>query len=148
MPIPPFSLGGVLPEGIHDCTFEELRRRFGSFQASDRRPKLFAKLESFFAEVRVSGLARYVLIDGSFATAKSQPNDIDLILIIAGDYDFATDLAPSQYNILSKTRVRKRFGFDLIAVRENTVELHEAVAFFEQVRGNSSGRKGILKLLV
>ena len=86
------------------------------------------------------------MIDGSFVTAQSHPNDIDLILTIAEDYDFAADLLPSQYNVLSKTRVRKRFGFDLVAVRENTAELDEAVVFFEQVRGKPTVRKGILKL--
>jgi hypothetical protein len=69
---------------------------------------------------------------------------IDLILIIPSDHDFADDLLPSQYNILSKSRVRKRFRFDLVAVRENTAELDEAVTFFVQVRGKPDARKGIL----
>ena len=86
------------------------------------------------------------MIDGSFVTAEPEPNDIDLIVIIQGDYDFAVDLLPSQYNVVSKTRVRKRFGFDLVAVRENTAELDDAVAFFQQVRGRPGLRKGILKL--
>ena len=42
--------------------------------------------------------------------------------------------------------VRKRFGFDMVAVRENTAELDEAVAFFKQVRGKPGLRKGILRL--
>src|SRR5712692_5514308 len=128
MPIPTFTAHGLLPEGVHDCTVEELRHYFGSFQVSDRRPKLFAQLEVFLAEVRASGLVRHVVIDGSFVTAETQANDIDLILIVAGDYDFATELLPSQYNVLSKTRVRKRFGFDLVAVRESTAELDKALA--------------------
>jgi len=86
------------------------------------------------------------VIDGSFVTAETDPNDIDLIAIIQRDYDFSADLLPSQYNVVSKTRVRKRFGFDLVAVREDTTELDDAVAFFEQVRGKPGLRKGILKL--
>jgi len=146
MPIPAFTPDGLLPEGVYDCTVEELRRQFGSFQASDRRPKLFSQLEAFLAAARSSGLVLHVVIDGSFVTAESQPNDIDLILIVQGDYDFSADLLPSQYNVLSRTRVRKRYGFDLVAVRDGTQELDEAVAFFERVRGKPGLRKGILKL--
>jgi hypothetical protein len=146
MPIPAFTSDGLLPEGVYDCTVEELRRQFGSFQVSDRRPKLFSQLEAFLAAARSSGLVRHVVIDGSFVTAESKPNDIDLIVIIRADYDFGADLLPSQYNVLSKTRVRKRFGFDLVTVREDTSELDEAIAFFERVRGKPALRKGILKL--
>jgi hypothetical protein len=45
-----------------------------------------------------------------------------------------------------KRRVQKRFGFDIIVVRENTLEYEEAVAFFQQVRGERPARKGILRL--
>jgi len=31
--IPPLD-DGVLPEGIHDCTFDEIDRMFGRFQTS------------------------------------------------------------------------------------------------------------------
>lgn len=47
---------------------------------------------------------------------------------------------------ISKRAVQKRFGFDMIAVREGTVEYAEAVAFFAQVRGNRAVRKGILRI--
>lgn len=100
------------------------------------------------AEAKAAGLVRHIVIDGSFVTAEPKPNDIDLIVIVAADYDFSADLSPSQYNVLSKMRVRKRFGFDLVAVRESTGELDEAVAFFEQVRGKPSVRKGIVRLTI
>ncbi len=35
IPIPAFTPDGLLPEGIYDCTVEELRRQFGSFQVTD-----------------------------------------------------------------------------------------------------------------
>jgi hypothetical protein len=36
-----------------------------------------------------------VLIDGSFVTAKPDPNDIDIVLVVAADYNFSKDLAPT-----------------------------------------------------
>jgi len=42
--IPPFNEHGWLPDGIHDCTLEEVAERCGTFQSSDRRPELYARL--------------------------------------------------------------------------------------------------------
>ena len=148
MPIPSLNQDGLLPVGIHDCTLAELKIRFGVFQSNDQRPRLFARLESFLAEVRAAGLVRSVLVDGSFVTSKPDPNDIDLVVVVLSGHDYTADLLPSQYNVLSKFRVRKRFGFDMVAVREGTAEFDDAAAFFRQVRNRPHLRKGILRLNV
>jgi hypothetical protein len=41
MPIPDFTPDGFLPPGVHDCTLDELRVRFGVFRSNDRRPRLY-----------------------------------------------------------------------------------------------------------
>lgn len=132
--------------GVHDCTFDELKTKFGAFQGNDRRPNLTRKLASFLAECQFAGFVRYLLVDGSFVTSSKLPNDIDLVLVLKSAHDLKTDLPPNQYNIVSKKNVRKRFGFDIIAVREDTREYDEAVAFFHQIRGHRSLQKGILRL--
>lgn len=78
MAIPALNQHGLLPVGIHDCTLAELKSRFASFQATDRRPDLFRKLERLIAEAQAAQFARSLLIDGSFVTAQPNPNDIDL----------------------------------------------------------------------
>ena len=148
MPIPSLTADGFLPEGVHECSAEELHQRFGLFQQTDRRPKLFAQLQSYIVEAKASGLVRYLCIDGSFVTALPEPNDIDLILVVAPDHDLAVDLSPAQYNVVSRTRVRRLFGFDIVAAREGTSEVEESVSFFQEVRGRPDLRKGILRLLV
>ena len=146
MAIPAFDCDGFLPVGVHDCTLDEIRGRFGSFQRSDRRSNLFKKLESFIGEVRAAGFARWLLVDGSFVTRKAEPNDIDLVLVISLTLDLEADLPPAHYNLVSKRRVQRRFGFDTITVREETSEYDDAVAFFQQVRGEPGLRKGLLRL--
>ena len=78
MPIPALDPDGFLPVGVHDGTLDELKARFGSFQGSDRRPQLWARFVEFVNETRAVGLVRALLVDGSFVTAKPDPNDIDL----------------------------------------------------------------------
>ena len=82
MPIPEMDETGFLPEGVHEATLEEVRQRFGRFQRTDRRPALFATLSIFLAEVRASGFVEAVILDGSFVTAKDEPSDVDLILVL------------------------------------------------------------------
>ena len=146
MPIPPLDQNGFLPVGIHDCALAEIKARFGTFQGSDRRSRLVAQLEAFLAEAAKTGLVVGVVVEGSFVTAVPEPNDIDLIVVVAAGHDLRADLGPTAYNIVSKKRVRTRFGFDIVAVREDSLEFDEAVGFFEQVRGGASRRKGLLRV--
>ena len=146
MPIAPCDKHGLLPEGVHDCNLAEIKARFGSFHRSDRRPQLFARLESFLDEAKASPMVRSLLVDGSFVTTKSDPNDIDLIVVVTSDHDFSADLSPADYNVVSKQRVRRRYGFDLLVAREGSVEYRRWVDFFQQVRLEPDRRKGILRL--
>jgi predicted nucleotidyltransferase len=146
MPIPPLDEDGLLPEGIHECSLEEIRARFGSFQASDQRPRLFAKLGAFLRDAEASKAVVGVLVNGSFVTGKARPNDIDLIVVVPREHDFLADLSPGAYNVLSKRRVRQRFGFDLLVAREGSIEYERWTEFFQEVRLEPGRRKGILKL--
>ena len=120
MPIPELNTHGLLPPGVHDCTVGEITERFGVFQGGEQRPRLMEKLIAFAAEARASGIVRALLVDGSFVTAKSVPNDMDLIVIVAGTHDFSADLRPLEYNVVSKRRVRQRYGFDILVARANS----------------------------
>ena len=79
--------------------------RFGEFQINDRRTRLWARFTEFMGEVKACDLMEAVLLDGSFVTAKPDPNDIDLVLVVSANYDFSADFQPSEYNVLSKRRV-------------------------------------------
>jgi hypothetical protein len=144
--IPPFNEHGWLPDGIHDCSVEELEWRFGAFQGSDRRPQLWAKFREFILEAKACGLVEALLVNGSFVTAKPDPNDIDMVVVVSATHDFAADLGPGEYNVLSKRRVNRRFGFDIVLARANTDDVTETVDFFRQVRSQPHLRKGILRI--
>ncbi len=146
MPVPEFDENGLLPAGVHGCTLDEIAARFGIFRGNEQRPRLMAKLAEYLAEARASGIIREVLVDGSFVTAARSPNDIDLILVLPATHDRTADLSPLPYNTVSKKRVRRRFGFDIIAVRDGTAEYADAIEFFQQVRGEPELRKGSLRI--
>ena len=144
--IPPFNEQGLLPDGVYDCAMDEAAERLGAFQSSDRRPQLWSRFAQFMREVNACGLIEAVLVDGSFVTATSNPNDIDLVLVASANYDFSTDMAPMVYNLLAQHRVRRRFGFDIVVVKNGSENLEQAVAFFQQVKQRPGVRKGILRI--
>jgi hypothetical protein len=101
MPIPPLNNDGLLPPGVHDSTLDELRERFGQFQTTDRRYRLYEQFERYVKELQGTGSIMAIIVDGSFVTSRSDPNDIDLILILSSAQDFSTTLRPFEYNVLS-----------------------------------------------
>ncbi|MGI8602127.1 MAG: DUF6932 family protein [Verrucomicrobiales bacterium] len=111
MHIPAFDKNGLLPVGVHDCTLAEIWERFGQFQNTEQRPRLVAKLEAFVVEARTAGIVTAVIVDGSFVTSKAAPNDVDLSMVVTEAHDFSADLPPPAYNVLSKRRVQRRYGF-------------------------------------
>ncbi len=69
MAIPAFNEHGLLPDGIYECTLEEVEARFGMLQDSDRRSTLWAKFREFMEDATFCKLVKAVLVDGSFVTA-------------------------------------------------------------------------------
>lgn len=124
----------LLPPGIHDASLEDVRERFGVFQESDHRCRLFAKLKEYAEEVRKAGWRAALIVDGSFVMAGvAKPDDIDLILVMPEDWNMAAELKPFEYNLASKTRVKRIYGFDVRTVRANSPELSRWIEFFSQV---------------
>jgi hypothetical protein len=146
MPIPGLDDAGLLPPGVYDCTLDEVRGCFGVFQTTDRRPKRYNKLQALVREVWATGLVAQIIVDGSFVTAKPDPNDIDLILVLNAGHDFSTELRPFEYNVLSTRQARKIYGFDLLVAVHASSVYEDYLAFFAQVRGETSRRKGLLRL--
>jgi hypothetical protein len=148
MPIPPFESTGLLPPDLHDCTLSEIESRFGAFQGSDRRPRLWLKFLEFFREAKASGVIESLILDGSFVTDKPAPNDIDVVVVVFAAHDFSADLSPQGYNVLAQQRVRGRFGMDIVVVKNGTDNLAQAVAFFMQVRQQPAVKKGLLRVIL
>ena len=146
MPIPPLDEDGFLPPGIHDCTLEEVGERFATLGGSERRVRLFAKLQEYVRDVRRTGMAVALVIDGSFVTDKPDPSDIDLVLLLRRDHDFTLDLRPFEYNTLSRAGVRRIYRFDLFAFCEDTEACRRQTEFFQRVREDEERRKGILRV--
>jgi hypothetical protein len=125
---------GMLPMGVHDASMEEVEEQFARFQRSDRRMKLFAGLRAYAQEIKRAGVGMSIVINGSFVMASvDEPEDIDAVLTLPGDWDLAADLKPFQYNLVDRKSVRKAYHIDVYPVREGSVEQVRWLDFFSQV---------------
>ena len=102
----------------------------------------------FVGEVKASGLIDAILVDGSFITAEPVSNDIDIIVVVSTQHDFSLTLPPAHYNVLSQRGVRRRFGLDIVVVKQGSENLAQAVAFFQQVRQRPTARKGLIRIRI
>ena len=146
MPIPPLNSVGLLPEGLFDCTLSEIRGVFGSFQQSDQRPRLFIRLEELYQAMQRSGLFDFLVVDGSFVTANPAPKDIDLIAVLRPGHNFERDLPMSEYALVSRSLLRRRFGFDVMIAERDSQLYQIYVGFFIRVREFPNRRKGLLRV--
>lgn len=81
--LPSFDEFGYLPSGVHRCGVDELIARFGS--GSPEREVETQELLDFMAWASKAGVER-VIINGSYATAKTAPNDVDIIVLPGVEY--------------------------------------------------------------
>jgi hypothetical protein len=130
--LPSMTHCNLLPPGIHETTIGKVQERFGEFQKSDRRCRLFEKLAEYVKEAQEAGCE--VIVDGSFVMSGiDEPDDIDLVLVYPNKWDLSDNLRPFEYNLISKRLVKKRYGFDVFAVRANSIEQQEWIDFFSMV---------------
>ena len=139
--IPQFTAHGLLPQGIHPATLEEVLNRFGG---NDRREQLLAGLIEALRLLRAAGCRR-VYINGSFVTAKERPNDIDVCWDIDGVdpdaldpvfFDFSDGRAPQ----------KARFGAEFFPAQVPEGVTGRAFLDFFQVDKQTGEPKGIIKL--
>jgi hypothetical protein len=139
--IPPFRPDGYLPEGVYVCSEAEVIFRFGSL--SRRRRRLVLRLRRWIELGRQVG-ARRLLVDGSFVTAKEEPQDIDSVILLPEDFtqQLEREFAPA---LELEEMLLTRRPEELFAAEDET-DWQEWVAFFSQTREPDRRRKGLVEV--
>jgi hypothetical protein len=81
---PEFNERGELPVGIHAATLDEVIKHFGT---TPRRVVITRRLERIYQLARSTGLLARFIVFGSFVTAKPEPNDVDIFLLMEDSFD-------------------------------------------------------------
>jgi hypothetical protein len=82
--LPPLTAEGVLPPGIHPAPLDEIVAGFGG--GNSTRREAAQRLRHILEMASGTGHPRRALIWGSFVTAKPEPADVDLMLVMSAGF--------------------------------------------------------------
>jgi hypothetical protein len=87
MALPEFTCEGDLPDGLHKAKLAEVLRRFGSGREARRKATMVLQRVHLLASA-TGKLQRFVVF-GSYITAKAEPEDVDVVLVMSDDFSLA-----------------------------------------------------------
>ncbi len=148
MPIPPFDSYGLLPQGIFDCSFTEIK---DIFCLNAHRQNLFDGLMNFLnTEWYPHGIAAPILIDGSFVRGKPSPEDVDVVFDMTGHNNQSIAIALGL--LFRHDELKLLYNVD-VQLRHPRIP-NDLVSFFQyigdkaaaELRLNPKHPKGILRI--
>ena len=141
MSIPELRDDGLLPEGIHATSLDEIRERYGF---TLRRRNLLEGLDRAVKNLADAGV-KVVFLDGSFVTNKQQPGDID------GCWEANDDIDESVLDPVfldfddSCSAMKMRYGVHFFIAQR--IEGSSGVPFVDFFKTTADGTvKGILRI--
>ena len=139
--IPQFRTDGYLPDGVYLASEAEVTFRLGA--SSRRRQRLILRLRRWIELAREIGALR-LLIDGSFVTAKEEPQDIDAVVLLPPDFEQKIEEgcppALELEEMLLTRRPEEMFG------AEDEADWNEWVQFFSRTREADGRHKGLVEI--
>lgn len=139
--IPNFRPDGYLPNGLHLATEAEIAFRFGT--ATPRRRRLALRLRRWI-ELSKSVAARRLFVDGSFVTAKPEPNDVDAVVWLGSD--FVDRVSQGNIEAIELEMMLLTRQPEEIFAAEDRQDWEEWIEFFSRTREPDGRRKGLVEV--
>jgi hypothetical protein len=139
--IPPFRSDEYLPDGLYLAFEADVTFRFGS--STPRRRRLVLRLRRWVLLARAVRALR-LLVDGSFVTAKSEPNDIDAVIWLPQDFQGQVEKGIEPALELEQMLLTR--NPEEIFAAENQPDWDEWVEFFGRTREADGRRKGLVEI--
>ena len=144
MAIPPFTDSGDLPLGVHPASWREVLERFAA--GSAQRIAVGRRLERIHAVAQATGQVRRFVIFGSFVTAKVEPNDVDIFLIMEDGFDPALVIGEAR-RLFDHSAAQAQFGASVFWLRRLAcLDGEEAAVEYWQVK-RGGGSRGIIEVI-
>jgi predicted nucleotidyltransferase len=142
--LPSFNDEGELPVGVHSATLSHVHDRFG--QGSLQRRAVADRLKRIYELVASTGhLARFVVF-GSFVTAKPEPNDIDIVILMEDAFDLAS-VTGEVALVFQHQEADSHFGASVFwSTRSGALGGEQLMIEYWQVR-REGGQRGIVEIV-
>jgi len=144
MPLPYLNSAGDMPAGLHRATLDEVIEVFGS--GSTQRQLIAARLLSIYQAARETDRLERFIVFGSFVTAKTDPNDVDIILIMRDDF-VLEDCVEGSRMLFEHDQAERQFGASIFWIRPSLLlePLDEFLAHWQVKRDRT--RRGIVEVI-
>ena len=143
MTLPAFNEDGDLPPGVHGATLSEVLARFG--QGSVQRSAVADRLTRIYQLALSTGQVARVAVFGSFITAKAEPNDIDILLLMEDTFDLSAVTGEAAV-VFQHLEAHARFGASIFWTRRSgALGGEQAMIEYRQVR-REGGQRGIVEI--
>jgi hypothetical protein len=144
MPLPDCNEFGDLPEGRHAATLDEVLARFGS--GTPQGQAVPDRLRRVYSLAVATGHLDRLVIFGSYVSDVAEPEDVDVILVMRGD--FRTEDCPAESLVLfAHMRADEELGSSVFWLRPEMLlgePLEQFLAHWERKRDGS--RRGIVEV--
>jgi hypothetical protein len=144
MPLPEFNEFGDLPEGKHIASFADVLARFGSGTA--QRKAVTQRLQRIYDLALATGRLDRLIVFGSYVSDVPKPNDVDVILVMRGD--FRSQDAPAECSVLfDHARANDELAASVFWIRPDMLlgePLEQFLAFWQTKRDGR--RRGIVEI--
>ena len=142
---PEFDSQGNLPVDVHRASLDEVIARFG--HGTSQRQHVTTRLIRVYELASKTAKLKRFIIFGSYVTAKSDPNDVDIILIMDDDFtqqECTVEASP----LFDHLHAQQAFGASVFAIRPSQILLETVDSFIThwQIR-RDNGRRGIVEVI-
>lgn len=143
-PLPPFTDSGDPPVGLHRTTLKSVAELFG--RGSPQRVAVASRLVRIHDVAAKTAQVRRFVVFGSFVTAKSEPEDVDVFLMMQDAFDVA-QLKGEERLLFDHPAAQAHFGASVFGLRRLAAlgGEEEAVAHW-QIKRNGE-RRGITEIV-
>ena len=144
MALPPFNQEEELPPGVHRATLADALQRFG--HETLQRRAVAQRLNRVYQLAASTGQLARFFIFGSFVTAKAEPNDIDIVMLMENTFDLAS-LTGEAALVFQHMEAVAHFGASIFWTRRiGAVGGEQAMIEYWQVR-RDGGLRGIVEIV-
>jgi len=145
MTLPLLDENGNLPSGIHAANWAEIYARFGSGTLA--RVRGFNKIKLLHKLASLTGRLKRFLIFGSFVSDKSEPRDVDVVLIMEADFN-VQECPRESKTLFSHADADAKFGASVFWLREGMLSEALMADFFDVWQTRRDGKKsGMLEVI-
>jgi len=115
VPLPPIVATGDLPQGVHPATLAEVLDYFG--QATIRRKVVAMQLKRVYELAAATGDLKRFIVFWSFVTGKTDPNDVDVSLVMHDRFDLG-QVAGEARLVFDHAAAQAHFGASVFWLRQ------------------------------